>query len=84
MVRWGNQQIRSSLTRHVEKQVSPANVMPNPSACIIDLMALLHKISVKKKTFVYLTEIIFASALKDGTSSDKINVIFDVYKDINR
>ena len=62
----------------MEKQVSPAN------DCIIDEMALLHKISVEKKTFGYLTEITFASALKDGTSSDRIDIIFDVYKDINR
>ena len=47
-------------------------------------MALLHKINGEKKTFGYLTEIIFASALKGGTSSDGINIIFDVYKDIKR
>ena len=47
-------------------------------------MALLHKISVEKKAIGYLTEIIFASTLKDGTSSDRIDVIFDVYKDNNR
>ena len=68
----------------MEKQVSPANVIPKPSACIINAMALLHKISVEKKTFGYLTEIIFASALKYATSSDRIDIIFDVYKDINR
>ena len=68
----------------MEKQVSPANAIPTPSVCIIDAMALLHKISVEKKAFGYLTKIIFASALKDGTSSDRIDIIFDVYKDINR
>ena len=47
-------------------------------------MALLHEISVEEKTFGYLTEIIFALALKDGTSSDRVDIIFDVYKDINR
>ena len=75
---------KSALARDFEKQVSPAYVIPKPSACIIDVMALQHKISVGKKTFGYLTEIIFASALKDGTCSDRINIIFDVYKDINR
>ena len=68
----------------MEKQVSPANVIPKPSACITDAMALLHKISVEKETFGYLTKIIFASALKDGTSSDRIDIIFYVYKDINK
>ena len=68
----------------MEKHVSPANVIPKPSACIIDAMALLQKISVEKKASGYLTEIIFASALKDGTSSDRIDIIFDVYKNINR
>ena len=64
--------------------MSPAYVTPKPSACIIDAMALLHEISVEEKTFGYLTEIIFALALKDGTSSDRVDIIFDVYKDINR
>ena len=82
---WHNEETnKSALARHLEKQVSPAYVIPKPSASIIDVMALLHKISVEKKTFGYLTEIIFASALKDGTSSERINVIFDVYKGINR
>ena len=68
----------------MEKQVSPANVILKPSACIIGAMALLHKINVEKKAFGFLTEIIFAFALKDSTSSDRIDMIFDVYKDINR
>ena len=68
----------------MEKQVSPANVIPKPSACIIDAMTLLHKIIVEKKALGYLTKIIFASALKGGTSNDRINIISDVYKDINR
>ena len=41
-------------------------MIPTSSACIIDAMALLHKMNVKKKTFGYVTEIIFASGLKDG------------------
>ena len=75
---------KSALERHLEKQVSSAYLIFKPSACIIDAMALLHIISVEKKTFGYLIEIIFASALKDGTSSDRIDIIFGVYKDINR
>ena len=43
---------------HLEKQVSPACVIPKPSACISDAMALLHKTSGENKTFEYLTEII--------------------------
>ena len=59
-------------------------MIPKPSDCIIDAMALLHKISGEKETFGSLTQIIFASGLKDGTSSDRIDIIFDGYKDINR
>ena len=77
IVQRANQQICFGFT-------SPANVIPKPSACVIDAMALLHKISVEKKAFGYLTEIIFASTLKDGTSSDRIDIIFDVYKVNNR
>ena len=74
---------KSTLARHLEKQVSHADVIPSPSACIIDAMALLHKINAEKKTFGDLAEIVFALALKDGTHSDRIDMIFDFYKDIS-
>ena len=47
-------------------------------------MTFLDKMNVNLKTFGYLTEITFVSALKDGTRSDRIDIIFDVYKYINR
>ena len=40
---------KSALARYVEKQVSPAETIPNHSACIIDAMALLNKINAEKK-----------------------------------
>ena len=46
-------------------------------------MALFHKINAEKKTFGDLAEIVFALALKDGTHSDRIDMIFDVYKGIS-
>ena len=82
MAWWGNLQICSG--KALEKQVSPAYAIPKPSACIIDAMAFLHKINGEKKTFGYLTEISFASALKDGTSNGRINILFDAHKDISK
>ena len=76
MARWGNQQICSG--KAFGKQVSPVYVIFKRSVCTIDAMAFLHKIKVEKKTFGYLTKNISASALKDGTGSDWIAIIFDV------
>ena len=83
MAWWGNLQIYSGKA-FGKTGFTSQFVIPKPSACIIDATALLREIRVEKKTFSYLTEIIFASALKDGTSSDRIHIIFNVYKDINR
>ena len=74
---------KSALARHLETQVSPAYVIFKPSACIIDAMALLHKIRVEKKTFGYLTEIIINLKGWHTQCSDGIDIIFDVLKDIN-
>ena len=83
MARWGNQKICSGKA-FGKPGFTILYVISKPPACIIDAMTFLDKMNVKKKTFGYLTEITFVSALKDGTSSDRIDIIFDVYKYINR
>lgn len=38
---------KAALARNVEKRAPPAEKIPNPSACIIDGMALVHKVSAE-------------------------------------
>ena len=74
---------KSALARYVEKEVSPAETISNHSACIIDAMALLHKINAEKKKIGDLAGIIFASTLKTRAGSNRTNMVFDMYKDIS-
>ncbi len=51
--------------------------------CVIDAMAVVYKINGDNKTFGELSQNIFTSALQCGSGSDRIDVVFDVYKDIS-
>jgi hypothetical protein len=62
---------KAALGRELENNVSPAESIPTPNACIIDGMAVVNKIQGDKKTF------------REGYHSKRIDVVFDVYRDIS-
>ena len=72
---------KAALARDLEKRAAPAEDIPTPSACIIDGMSLVNKVSGEHRTFGELSECIFASALQAGRDSKRIDVVFDVYKE---
>jgi hypothetical protein len=74
---------KATLARNVEKMVTSADIVPTPSACIIDGMSLVHKVNAENRTFADLSENIFMSALQTGTDSTRIDIVFDVYMDIS-
>ena len=74
---------KATLARQLEKNVSEAEVIPQPSACIIDGMSLVQKAHGKNKTFGELSEALLVSALCAGSGSYRIDVVFDVYKDVS-
>ncbi len=47
---------KAELARNLEKNVSPAETIPQPSACIIDGMSLVHKLKGDGKTFAQLAD----------------------------
>ena len=72
---------KSTLARHIESRVAPAQSIPLPSACIIDGMSLVNKISGDNRTFGDIAESIFMIAIQSGNASSRIDIVFDVYKD---
>lgn len=65
----------------MQKDATYAELIPNPSATVIDGMALVQKSKGYHKTFGQLAARILNSALRDGHGSERIDIVFDVYKD---
>ena len=67
--------------RELEKSVAPAEVIPEPSATIIDGLSLVQQMKGDDKTFAQLAESALAKVLHEGAKSQQIDVVFDVYKE---
>ena len=72
---------KAALARELEKTVSPADLIPKPSACIIDGMSLVHRLKGDGKSFAQPADSALTLALHEGTDSARIVVVFDVYRD---
>jgi hypothetical protein len=71
---------KASLAKHLEQKTAVADVIPQPSVCLIDGMSLVQKAHGEHKTFGEVSEHILMSALNAGSRSTRVDVIFDVYK----
>ena len=72
---------KASLAKELHRNVQAADAIPQPSACVIDGMALVQRLKGGQKTFAEIAESLLSMALNEGTSSDRIDVIFDDYRD---
>ncbi|KAK5862616.1 hypothetical protein PBY51_017989 [Eleginops maclovinus] len=72
---------KAALARELEKNVAPADVIPEPSATIIDGMSLVQQMKGDDKTFTQLAESALAKVLHEGAKSQRIDFVFDVYKE---
>ena len=70
---------KAALARELEKNVSPVEVIPQPSACIIDGMAMIQKLKGDGKTFAQQEVSLLSLALHEGTNSQRTDVVLDVY-----
>ena len=71
---------KAVLAKELQKSVNFAEEIPQPSATIIDGMALVQKIKGDQKTFGQVALSILSSALREGRQSNRIDVVFDVYR----
>ena len=72
---------KASLAKELQKNVQAADVIPQPSACLIDGVALVQRLKGGQKTFAEIAESLLSMALNEGTSSDKSDVAFDDFQD---
>ena len=61
--------------------MSPADLTPKSSFCIIDRMSLVHRLKEDGKSFAHLTDAALTIALHEGTDSARTDIVFDVYSD---
>ncbi len=57
--------------------------MLSPRACIIDGMSFDHKINGDKQTFQNIADIMLTAVLKEGHDCQRIDVVFDIYKEMS-
>ena len=72
---------KSTLAKELQKNVPAADEIPQPSACIIDGMALVQRLKGDHKKFSDVADSLFGMVLHEGSSSSRIDVIFDVYRE---
>ena len=72
---------KAALARELEKQVLPAETIPEPSATIIDGMSLVQKMKGNDQTFSQLSESVLTHILHEGVRSHIIDVVFDTYRE---
>ena len=70
---------KASLSKELQKNVQAADGIPQPSACLIDGMALGQRLMGAQKTFAEIAESLLSRALNKVASSDRIDVVFDDY-----
>ena len=72
---------KASLAKELQKNVQSADSIPQPSACVIDGMALVQRLKSDQKTFAAVAETLLGRVLNEGGSSDRIDVVFDDYRE---
>ncbi len=71
---------KAVLAKQLESRVSPTNDYPAQCATLVDAMGLIHKIHGDNQTFSELANHVLTQVLHDGHRSNRIDVVFDVYK----
>ena len=74
---------KAQLGRDLEKLVQPTVVVPTPSAYLIDGMSLIQKLKVDHLIFGEIAEMALSRVLREGEGSSRIDVVFDVYRDLS-
>ena len=69
-----------NLSMHLEKQVTFVDEPNGGNATVIDAMGIVQKIHGENLTFSELSERILGCILNDGRNSQRIDVVYDIYK----
>jgi len=72
---------KASLAKELQKNVQTADAIPQPSACVINGMALVQRLKDDQKSFAAIAETLLCMVLNEGATSDRVDVVFDDYRD---
>ena len=74
---------KAVLAIKLESMAAPAEMIPQSSACIIDVMSLIQKINGENLTFVEVSDHLLTTVLKLCGDCDRVDVVFDIYKQLS-
>ena len=74
---------KAQLGKELEKLIQATEEVARPSAYLIDGMALVQKLKVDHLTFGEIADTILSRVLREGESNNRVDVVFDVYRDIS-
>ena len=72
---------KASLAKELQKNMTAADMIPQPNVRIIDGMAIVQRIRGDQKTFAEVPDSLMYMVLNEGTDSQRIDVVFNVYRD---
>ena len=72
---------KALLAKEPQRNLTAADVIPQPCAIVINGMAMVQKVKGDQKTFAEMAESLMEMVLHEGTESQCIDVVFDVYRD---
>ncbi|KAK3751112.1 hypothetical protein QZH41_016239, partial [Actinostola sp. cb2023] len=72
---------KSTLAKELQKNIPAVESIPEPSACIIDGMAMVQRLKGDHKSFAEVADALMAMFLREGATSNRIDVVFDVYRE---
>ena len=70
-----------SLAKEVQKDMTAADMIPQPCARIMDGMSMVQKIRGDQKTFAEVADNFIYMVLNEGTDSQRFDVAFDINRD---
>lgn len=71
---------KSILATNLESKVSSTETISGSSAALLDAMAVIQKLRGENHTFEELSDAIFSQMLHAAQNCDRIDVVFDVYR----
>lgn len=74
---------KAILAKALYKDVTPEEEMPLNSASVIDGMMLVQKVKGDQNTFGDIAQTVFAMVMKEGGSSQRIDIVFDQYHELS-
>ena len=74
---------KSTLAKELQKDIPAVEAIPQPSACIIDGMAMVQRLKGDHMTFADIADALMAMVLREGAAGKRIDVVFDVYREMS-